>query len=268
MPNKSRSDLAIQVLSKALGSATEESAKEATRKALIHIISAAVAGPTAIVIAAVAKEVVEGLLKTTSSMERKLDQILKEPLQTSVNSVREVLSMEPRTQREKDWCNDRLNHAFDDLAKAYSYAQSGLPEMCMVIRLYQAIVAALQPGGRPFVSIVVGEFQAVGDALKLGARQSREEAAQASKAAEYYANELRAYIGSPPSEMGSVVVSAGAYEAHMGSQSMRQFEEATKTAEGLEARAQEIDLYCQLAVKLSQTALPWRFIPVDDGSVD
>jgi hypothetical protein len=258
MRNKSRSDLAMQVLGKALGSATEESAKDVARKALVHIVSAAVAGPTAIVIAAVAKEVVERLLESTSSIDRKLEQILKEPLQTSVNSVREVLSMEPNTQSEKDWCNARLNHAFGDLAKAYSYAQSGAPEMCMVIRLYQAIVAALQPGGRPFVSIVVGEFQGVGDALKLRARQGREEAARASKAAEYYANELRAYIGSPPSEMGGIVVSAGAYEARMHSQCMRQVEEATKTTEGLEAQAQEIDLYCELAVKLSETALPWR----------
>src|ERR1700693_1987691 len=82
MRNKSRSDLAMQVLRKALGSASEESAKDVARKALVHILSAAVAGPTAIVIAAVAKEVVERLLESTSSIDRKLDQILKEPLQT------------------------------------------------------------------------------------------------------------------------------------------------------------------------------------------
>ncbi len=152
-------DLAIQVLQAAAESATEQVAAEGGKRLLAELISSALVGPAAAILAAVAKTFVQELFRQTNAIEAKLDRILSEPMGNAVNTLTETLSARFETEDEFAECNRRLADADDSLRVAYEYARKTDSSKLTLIRAYQALIAALLVGGRPYLKLYLQDLR-------------------------------------------------------------------------------------------------------------
>lgn len=141
----------LKIVSDGVQKASEETVKkygeDLLKTVLPALLSAVIAGPLAAGAAAAVAATVESIFKQTSATERKLDRLLNGPFKTAVTTVREVLSEQVRTKAEEDRANRRLEFSVEELQRAYAYAESKSPERLLLIKLYQAFVAALIEGG-------------------------------------------------------------------------------------------------------------------------
>jgi len=169
-------NLALDILHEALESTAKESVKSIGATVLGTMLAASIANPAAAVIASVAQALIKAVFQTTSSIERKLDVVLSEPLSTAVTTLTAVLSVEAATPEEQEECERLLTRAADDLAKAHTYAEKSDPPRCPVIRVYQALIAALRQGGRPFADLFLREMRDAAKGARSDAALAREEA--------------------------------------------------------------------------------------------
>jgi hypothetical protein len=84
-------------------------------------------------------------LKIIDPTQRKLDAILREPLQTGVRLGRQALALVPVTPRDELLRREMFSASLTSLEKAYSYAENDKKseDECSFIRLAQATVAKL-----------------------------------------------------------------------------------------------------------------------------
>jgi hypothetical protein len=120
----------------------------------------AIAGPA---LGMAVKEFIEQLTAETSKLDAKLNLILHEPLVSACQTIREVLSARYRTKAEVQERERRLAIASDNLIRAYNYTEAPDAEHLPVIRIYQAVVAALMEGGRPFMELYIQDLSSVTD---------------------------------------------------------------------------------------------------------
>ncbi len=143
----------MDILQAALESAAEESIRNLGPRLLDAIMVASVGNPVAAVVASVAKALIQAVFHTTSTLEKKLDAQLTEPMATAVTTLSDVLSVHAITEAELTECERLLTNVADNLAKAYTYAQKTDPACCKDVRAYQVLVSALRSGGRPFLEL-------------------------------------------------------------------------------------------------------------------
>jgi hypothetical protein len=171
-----KSKQALDILQVALESATEESVKSVGATVLGALVATSIANPAAAVLASVTKALMHAVFHTTSSLERKLDVLLSEPLSTASTTLTTVLSIEATTPEEYEECERLLTRAADDLAKAYTYAENSDPPQCLVIRVYQTLIAALRQGGRPFADLFSRDLLAEAETARRESSDTRDEA--------------------------------------------------------------------------------------------
>src|SRR5262249_15125707 len=86
--------------------------------------------------------------------------ILDEPFRTAARTLQDIASIEIRSQEEARECQRQLAQAFDNFAKARSYAEKDDdPDRLQFISIYQSLTAALIPGGRPFAELYLAPLQ-------------------------------------------------------------------------------------------------------------
>jgi hypothetical protein len=96
---------------------------------------------------------------------------------TACQTVVDVLSVQCRTVAEVQERERRLAVAFDNLVRAYNYTEAHNTDDRLLIRMYQAVVAALKEGGRPFAHLYVGDLYAVASEARAEAALLRDTAA-------------------------------------------------------------------------------------------
>lgn len=137
-----------------------------------------IASITAAVLATGVKSVIEELDAQTSAIVEKLDLVLKEPLASAVEAVVDVLTVHCETAAEARECERQLSYAFDSLRRARAYTSAkGLPHRRLV-RMYQALVAALKEGGRPFALLYVRDLRSLSSQVRKESLTARKQAAE------------------------------------------------------------------------------------------
>lgn len=106
-------DLAVQLLMKALESTVDEAGSQFAGWSFGRVLPAVLAEPASAVVGTVASELVAALLRETSSLERKVDELLETPLKAASISFREVAAVVSRVRncRELTQCDHRLQNA-------------------------------------------------------------------------------------------------------------------------------------------------------------
>jgi len=254
-------DTALTVLDEALSSGVEESVKEFGGKALESVLSEAVAGILAATLAGAAKALVGALWDKASierklgRIERKLDQVLYEPLHTATTSISEILSAPlPQNQDEEAHFAERLNRIAGKLEEAYSFAPPGKK---LLVRFYQALVVALQRGGAPSLAVYVNEFRTVASHLNKEAELSELNAGKFRAIAIEYGDALKDYEGLPPQEFRGIVVMPGASEAQQSSKYWDASKAASDIADQKRTLARELELYTEFVIKLAEIQILW-----------
>ena len=151
--------LALRVLDTAVGAGVTSTVRAVGSTILGTLVSRAIADPVAAVLAEVAKLLVGELFNATSQIEKKLDAVLKEPLETSATAIREILSTDYRTKSQTAERDRQLAQIFDNLRKAYTFAQQAQPDKCLTIRMYQCFAAALHEPNEPAVALYLPELE-------------------------------------------------------------------------------------------------------------
>ncbi|GLH75070.1 hypothetical protein GETHLI_35730 [Geothrix limicola] len=155
------SDRALRLAAKILAA----TAGKVTDSALVATLAGTALSPFSVIagpaLGVAVKVLIEQLTDETSKLEAKLDLILREPLLSACQTLQEVLSAQFRTAAEIQERERQLAVAFDNLKRAYNYTEEKNTDNQLVIRMYQAIVAALKEGGRPFAYLYVGDLYAV-----------------------------------------------------------------------------------------------------------
>lgn len=177
----SKNDLALDILNKTLEAVVDHAGESVGPAILEHLIGAALAEPVSKVIAAVAKVAIGKLFEETSAIEKKLDRLLAEPFESAVTTVQEVLSVEARSENEKAECTRQLRQAFTDLRRAYTFARYRSPAQKKSVRIFQAFVAGLLPGARPFAHLYVQDLQKLIDKDRVEAASRLQQASQIRK---------------------------------------------------------------------------------------
>jgi len=171
------SDRALKVGAKVLAATAGKVADTTLAAALagtaLSPISA-IAGP---VLGVAVKEFIEQLTTETSQLDAKLDLILHEPMTSACQTVVDVLSVQCKTTAEVQERERRLAVAFDNLMRAYNYTEPKNTDIRLVIRMYQAVVAALKEGGRPFAYLYVADLYAAASKGRGEAAHLRDSAA-------------------------------------------------------------------------------------------
>jgi hypothetical protein len=138
---------------------------------------APLASIAASVVAAAVKEFVEQLREHTSEIEKKIDLIIQEPLESAVQTIIDVLSVRYDTEAESCERERQLSYAFDNLRRAYAYAAYQEASHRRLVRMYQAIVAALKEGGRPFALLCLADLRTLVVETRAEASSARTRAA-------------------------------------------------------------------------------------------
>lgn len=204
-----------------------------------HFLSAAIATPVVHILAAAAKGIVRELLQSTTSIEKKIDRMLTEPLQTSMRTFIEVISAAPKDRTELEESYRRLDVAFDDLNKAYTYAS---PEERLLLRLYMTLIAALKRGGGAFVRLYLNELASV-------ASEAREAATQADEEARHAEHVLNWLTNKP--------VSARAQDGWMAGREYQaeHLDRLLARSRRLRIGAEELETFCRFVTRLAQIGL-------------
>jgi hypothetical protein len=154
-----KSDSYVAVVSKAIAAAASSVTDNSVRLLLAGTPIASAAVIAAPALAAVASAVIEQLGKQNSEIEKKLDKILAEPLAFARATLTENLSIKPSSDVEIQERERQLTTAYDKLRTAYIYADEEQHAAQTMIQLYQAFVAALMIGGKPYVERYIQIFQ-------------------------------------------------------------------------------------------------------------
>jgi hypothetical protein len=150
-------DKSQEVLAEALKTTAEQTVKIGGALLLQSLLAGA-ATPAAAVLAAIAKSLVGSLFEKTSAIEAKINRLISEPFETARNTLKDVFSAQVNSEEAMREVNRQLQKAFDDLRKAYTYAEDNDPEHRLLIRLYQAMVSSLLEGGQPFTDLYLKDF--------------------------------------------------------------------------------------------------------------
>lgn len=165
-------DLGIKLLSETLQSSGEETVKYFGPKLLIHIMTETLANPVTNVLVKIVKALIADYFKKVSSVDSKLDTLIAEPLQTAISILHEILILDFTNDIQKQVRREDLTSAFEKLRTAYSYAKQQSPESCIIVRIYQAIVAALIEGREPYTEYYVGELKELVTITRKRAREA------------------------------------------------------------------------------------------------
>lgn len=171
------SDRALKLGSKVIAATAGKIVDTALAVGLAGTTLSPISAVAGAALGAAVKEFVEQLKAETSNLEAKLDLILREPLISACQTVLEVLSAQYRTVFEVQERERRLAVAFDNLMRAYNHTEAQDNDDRLIIRMYQAIVAALKEGGAPFAYLYVGQLYAAASAARGEAALLRDTAA-------------------------------------------------------------------------------------------
>lgn len=197
-PNIDESDdLLLRIVSSGMEKAAEDAASRHGEDILKHLLPAvagSLAGPLASGAAAMVSVLIETLFKKTNATDRKLDKMLGEPFKTAVRTVQDILSEEVSTDAEEAEATRRLQRAADRLDQAYTYTDGDLPSKRLTVRLYQALVAALVPGGGASMRKYLAHLRALANAARNEAKRCLAKAESVKNRDEgIVANEMRLY---------------------------------------------------------------------------
>lgn len=158
-------ELDVEVLFAAFESATEVTIEEVAGRLLAYAISSAIAHPAAAVLGGVARALITKLFDKTKELESRMNEILDEPFQTAVTSLKEVMSVKAHTEEDQYEIQRRLGTVCDRLQSAYTYAEKNAQTRRLTIRSYQVIAAALTKGGRPFMELYLKDLRSAANDL-------------------------------------------------------------------------------------------------------
>ena len=249
----------LRIVSKGMHQAAEESTKKLGGELLTKVLPAAiagqVAGPLAAAIAGIVGAMIDGVFKETSAVERKLNTVLANPFRTAQQTVRSVLEEEIRNDAEESFANRRLEAAHDRLDEAYVYAEAQSPQKCLLVQVYQCIVAALIESGGASMRRCISQFQKLAAEARDHAHKLRAEADNVhkrgpgvvTKALEIRQNVLRVVPGLPRQwrEMG--YVPAPNLQSDLDGILQAQEQSLLDSAAALERNAKDLDDFCSLA---------------------
>jgi hypothetical protein len=240
-------ELAVSVLSETLESVVEEATKAAAPVLLLHVVSAAIAGPAAAVLGTAAKALIGELLKQTSASARQIERIIEEPLRTATAVVDRVLTAqlsEPDEFREAD---RQLKVAYDTLQTALSYT----PDKRLLIGFYQALVAALMVGGRGFATGHVTELRALAARYRAGSTAAADRAREIRQDLERSIESFQSGIVHAPGVGVERVLQQLAISLPRARQEGAR-DALEKEAAALLGRAERIDRFCDFVTALAQ----------------
>lgn len=244
-----RFDPALTVASRALASAAGAAAGDLSVRLLSSVISVAISGPVGAALSEIVKALVSALLSATESLDKKIDLILAEPLRNAVTSLNAILSVDIRTREEEIERDRQLQETFYNLKKAYVYVgQDRNGERRHVVRLYQCIVAALMPGGRPFAELWIAELRNTSVAARLRASIWKNEAQAVDL--EIAPENIEAMVDSWQGYPDGALYGPGALSGYLSAAEDRK-RAALETAEFLEKSAADMDLFCDWVLYLA-----------------
>lgn len=227
------------VFAKTLSKTVEESVKLIGGTLLRKVLSAAVLGPGAEIVAVAASTLVTELLQETRAQEAKLDAVIAEPLQSAISTLREVIGAPARTPEEHQEIDRRLGYASDNLQKAHTYATTLSPEMCLLIRAYQCVVCALKEGAERFLEQYLKELQAVALTTRKQVRALRDDASAIAGIRSYTRGERSGFAN-----VSSAQVRAEQRKVELYQQ-----------ADHLENYASDIELFCNFVRRFASSRL-------------
>jgi hypothetical protein len=228
------------VFAKTLGKTVEQSVKLIGGTLLRNVLSAAVLGPGTEIVGQAASSLVTELLQQTRAQEAKLDVLIAEPLESAISTLREVIAAHGRTPAEHQEVDRRLGYASDNLQKAYTYATTLTPEMCLLIRAYQCVVCALKEGADPFLNAYLEELEAVAYSTHNQVRALRDDASAIAGIRSYTRGERSGYAH----------VSRGQIKAEQRKSELYQ------EADHLEGYASDIELFCRFVRRVANARVP------------
>lgn len=244
------SDTSLKILSKALQSSAEKAVSEGSKGLLVELLGSALAGPVGAALGVVAKELIGVLLETTSSVDKKLDAVLREPMTTALRTLERTWSIPSATPESRREVQRQLAVAYDLLDKAHTYAEKHYPEQLDLIRYCQTLVAALRPDAHELVDLAVAQFRAQLPQLAARATALRERA----RALESEVEAARLAVQYAPRVGVDAVENRALAMIDLGRIGGEQ-RDCLARAKELEQAASELELFCRFVSKLSQQTL-------------
>ena len=252
----------LHIISEGVKDAADEATKKHGEELLKHLLPVVVAGPLAgplaAGVAAMVAVLIESLFKATNATERKLDRLIAEPFETATRTIKEILSEEVRNDPEEVEATRRLQHAADELEKAYTHAECEVPKKRLLVRAYQCLVAALLKGGGAAMRKHLEGFRVLAAAAREAAkhwtaaadRVKNREAGVMAEEMELYAQTSRLFA--PP--MHRELAFPLGLPSEQQLQSFLASREAghREQAETMEKRAKDLDTFCALAEVVHQ----------------
>jgi hypothetical protein len=201
-------------------------------------------------VGSVAGELVDALLREASAVERKVDQLLETPLKAASIHFREVAHVIVRVQDERELiqCEQRLQDASRELAKAEVHAVTLGPDAVRRVRILQALVSALTGGGAQFARRALGDLQALREQILTEAETLRPKVSRARSERDDAAR-MFDWNMQRPGEFADLAVPALGWGALSAARDASRLEAQLRD---MEAAARALDDFSQLVEQLIQ----------------